>query len=181
MGISDATFYNWKKKYGGLGRQRYDGLRQLEKENAKLKKLVADLSLDKVMLQDVLSKNLKPSRKRLLIDELRDRYRASLTQTCALFKMSRSLYAHKSTARDATPLIMRIKEIAATRVHYGYRRVQVMLKRECWLDNHKRVYRLYQAKACRYGISGPNGISLQGLGSPSSWQQPSMKFGAWTL
>jgi putative transposase len=60
--------------------------------------------------------------------------------------MSRSLYAYQSTARDATPLIMRIKEIAATRVHYGYRRVQVMLKREGWPDNHKRVYRLYQAE-----------------------------------
>jgi hypothetical protein len=49
-------------------------MRQLEEENAKLKRLVADLSLDKAMLQDVLSKNLKPSRNRTLIDELRDRY-----------------------------------------------------------------------------------------------------------
>src|SRR3569623_38380 len=55
--------------------------------------------------------------------ELRDRYKASLSQACSLFRMSRSLYAYKSRARDATPLVMRIKEIAATRVHYGYRRV----------------------------------------------------------
>src|SRR3569832_2892309 len=60
--------------------------------------------------------------------------------------MSRSLYVYKSRARDATPLVMRIKEIAATRVHYGYRRVHVMLKREGWPDNHKRVNRLYQAE-----------------------------------
>jgi len=58
MGISDATFYNWKKKYGGLGPSEVRRLKQLEEENAKLKKLVADLSLDKVMLQDVLSKKL---------------------------------------------------------------------------------------------------------------------------
>ena len=58
MGISDATFYNWKKKYGGLGPSELRRLRQLEEENTKLKKLVADLSLDKVMLQDVLSKKL---------------------------------------------------------------------------------------------------------------------------
>lgn len=53
-----ATFYNWKKKYGGLGPSELRRLRQLEEENTKLKKLVADLSLDKVMLQDVLSKKL---------------------------------------------------------------------------------------------------------------------------
>jgi putative transposase len=56
MGISEATFYNWKKKYGGLGMSELRRLRQLEEENAKLKKLVADLSLDKQMLQDVLKK-----------------------------------------------------------------------------------------------------------------------------
>lgn len=58
MGISDATFYNWKKKYGGLGPSELRRLKQLEEENTKLKRLVADLSLDKAMLQDVLSKKL---------------------------------------------------------------------------------------------------------------------------
>jgi putative transposase len=59
LGISDATFYNWKKKYGGLGPSELRRLRQLEEENTKLKNLVADLSLDKIMLQDVLSKSSK--------------------------------------------------------------------------------------------------------------------------
>lgn len=58
MGISDATFYNWKKKYGGLGPSEVRRPKQLEEENIKLKKLVADLSLDKAMLQDVLAKKL---------------------------------------------------------------------------------------------------------------------------
>ena len=58
MGISDATFYVWKKKYGGLGPSELRRLKQLEEENIKLKRLVADLSLDKTMLQDVLSKKL---------------------------------------------------------------------------------------------------------------------------
>lgn len=58
MGISEATFYNWKKKFGGLGVTELRKLRQLEEENAQLKKLVADLSLDKQMLQDVLKKKL---------------------------------------------------------------------------------------------------------------------------
>ena len=58
LGFSEATFYNWKKKYGGVGPSELRRMRQLEEENAKLKRLVADLSLDKVMLQDVLSKKL---------------------------------------------------------------------------------------------------------------------------
>jgi putative transposase len=58
MGVSEATFYNWKKKYGGLGPSELKRLRQLEEENRKLKQLVADLSLDKAMLQEVVAKKL---------------------------------------------------------------------------------------------------------------------------
>lgn len=58
MGISQATFFNWKKKYAGLGVSELRKLRQLEEENAQLKKLVADLSLDKQMLQEVIKKKL---------------------------------------------------------------------------------------------------------------------------
>jgi putative transposase len=58
MGVSEATFYRWKKKFGSLGIPELRRLKQLEEENRKLKGLVADLSLDKVMLQDVLRKKL---------------------------------------------------------------------------------------------------------------------------
>jgi putative transposase len=57
-GISEATFYNWRKKYGGLIPSEMRRLKQLEEENGKLRKLVADLSLDRAMLQDVLAKKL---------------------------------------------------------------------------------------------------------------------------
>ena len=56
LGISEQTFYRWKKKYSGMGVTEVRRLKQLEVENRKLKSLVADLSLDKVMLQDVLRK-----------------------------------------------------------------------------------------------------------------------------
>ena len=56
MGITEQTFYRWKKKYSGMMPSDLRRLRQLEEENRQLKKLVADLSLDKQMLQDVLSK-----------------------------------------------------------------------------------------------------------------------------
>jgi len=56
MGIVEQTFYRWKKKYAGMGVAEVRKLRILEEENRKLKQLVADLSLDKQMLQDVLRK-----------------------------------------------------------------------------------------------------------------------------
>ena len=58
MGVSETTFYNWKKKYSGMGVTDVRELRQLREENAKLKRLVADLSLDKHIPQEVLSKKL---------------------------------------------------------------------------------------------------------------------------
>lgn len=58
LGISQQTFYRWKKKFDGLGVAEVRRLKQLEEENRKLKQLVADLSLDKQILQDVLSKKL---------------------------------------------------------------------------------------------------------------------------
>ena len=58
MGIAEATFYRWKKKYAGLGVAEMRRLKQLEDENKRLKGLVADLTLDKQMLQDALSKKL---------------------------------------------------------------------------------------------------------------------------
>jgi putative transposase len=55
LGVTEQTFYRWKKKFAGLGVAELRRLRQLEDENKKLKSLVADLSLDKKMLQDVVS------------------------------------------------------------------------------------------------------------------------------
>ncbi len=58
MGITEQTFYRWKRKYGGIGTSELRRLKQLEEENRQLKQMVADLSLDKHMLQEVIAKKL---------------------------------------------------------------------------------------------------------------------------
>jgi putative transposase len=58
MGVSEQSFYRWKRKYEGMGVAELRRLRQLEEENRKLKKLVADLALDKYILQEVLQKKV---------------------------------------------------------------------------------------------------------------------------
>ncbi len=57
-GISQATYFNWKKKFDGMTPQEMRRLKQLEDENGKLRKLVADLSLDREMLQDVIRRKI---------------------------------------------------------------------------------------------------------------------------
>ena len=59
VGISDATYYNWRKRFGGMGRSQLSEMRSLEKENTRLKKIVAELELDKLILKESLS-YLKP-------------------------------------------------------------------------------------------------------------------------
>lgn len=58
LGVSDATIYNWRKKYAGMTTPEVRRLKLLEEENARLKRVVADLTLDKVILQDVIAKKL---------------------------------------------------------------------------------------------------------------------------
>ena len=72
-----------------------------------------------------------------------------------MLKLSRTVYVYTSRARDSSILLMRIREIAATRVHYGYRRVHVLLKREGFKDNHKRVYRLYREEGLSLRLKRP--------------------------
>ena len=83
-GISEATFYNWRKKYGGLLPSEMKRLKQLEEENGKLKKLVADLSLDR---GDAAGRHKKkamtPGRRRLVVDDLRGTWKVSIRRACS--------------------------------------------------------------------------------------------------
>lgn len=97
------------------------------------------------MLQFGLAqKSLVLPRLRVLVDDLMKRYGVGVTKACAVVMISRSLYRYESCRRDSGLLVMRIHVIAHARVQYRYRRVHVMLRREGYRDNHKRVYRLYR-------------------------------------
>lgn len=74
---------------------------------------------------------------------------ASERHACEVLHVHRSSVRYQSQAKDQAPLTARIKEIAAVRVRYGYKRIHVLLRREGWGVNHKRVYRLY----CQEGLN----------------------------
>ncbi|MDQ4121286.1 MAG: IS3 family transposase [Acidobacteriota bacterium] len=156
MGISEPTFYNWKKKFSGLGTAELRRLRQLEEENARLKQVVADLTLDKQMLQDVLKKKaLRARERRQLVKKLIDEYRISIKRASALCLLARSLVYYQAHGSDDRAVRQRIKEIAATRVRYGVARIHVLLRREGWRDNHKRVRRIYREEGLNLRAKRP--------------------------
>lgn len=145
LGISEATFYNWRKKYGGLGVSELRRLKQLEAENRRLKQMVADLSLDKHMLQDVIKKKaLKPAHKRELVEYLRESYRVGVRRAVGMVLLSPSGYYYKAHPRENRAVRQRIREIAETRVRFGMWRIHTLLRREGWQVNHKKTHRIYK-------------------------------------
>ncbi|WP_295815155.1 IS3 family transposase [uncultured Deinococcus sp.] len=157
MGIAESTFYHWKKKFSGLGVSELRRLRQLEEEHRKLGQLVADLSLDKVMLQDVITfKALKPAQQHNLVQHLCDGYRVSERRACRVLRASRTTFRYIRTRPQDEPVIVRrMTEIAQTRVRYGDRRIHILMQREGWRINHKRVYRLYQVAGLNLRMKRP--------------------------
>ena len=117
VGISEATFYAWKKKYAHLGVSELRRLRQIEEENTRLKRLVADLSLDKHMLSEALRKKsdarTAPRAGWLVSSYLPGQLRAGLPTRAV---QSRGLVSKESRARSdgATPQYPRARARAAT-------------------------------------------------------------------
>jgi putative transposase len=99
-GISDATFYNWRTKYGGLSPSKLRRLKQLEKENAKLCGPWPICRWTRPCCRTCCQKALKPSLRRDLVTDLMQRFGASQRQTCALLQLSRTVYRYESVARD---------------------------------------------------------------------------------
>lgn len=87
---------------------------------------------------------MKPAQKRDVVTFLHTGYRISERRAADVIQINRSSLRYRSTARDQTALRMRLRDLAAARVRYGYRRLHVLLRREGWPVNHKRVYRLYR-------------------------------------
>ena len=90
--MSQQTYYRWRKKYGSLMPSEVMRLKQLEEESRWLKQMVADLSLDKAMLQDVLQKIVRPANARGLVDHLRGVFQVSIRRACDVLMFQKSSY-----------------------------------------------------------------------------------------
>jgi putative transposase len=87
---------------------------------------------------------VKPAQKRELVRFLQVGFGVSERRACRVIPIHRSTQRYRSRRADQAALRVRLRDLAATRVRYGYRRLHVLLQREGWRVNHKRVYRLYR-------------------------------------
>jgi putative transposase len=144
-GISSATFYKWKSKFGGLEVSEARRLRSLEEENSRLKKLLAEAMLDNAVLKDLASKKMvTPGAKREAVAHSREHHGVSERRACALVGVSRTVIRYEPTRPDDGPLREKLRELAAERRRFGYRRLHVQLRREGVMINRKKTQRLYK-------------------------------------
>ncbi|MFN5998720.1 MAG: IS3 family transposase [Paracoccaceae bacterium] len=143
-GLSPATFYKLKAKYGGMDLSDARRLKQLEEENAKLKRLVADVMLDNVVLKDLPGKALTtPIQRRDAVLRAMKGHPISQRRACVLIGVD-----PKTVRREHPPdnpeIRLEMNKIAEKRRRFGYRRIGVMLERVGMVMNEKKLYRIYR-------------------------------------
>ncbi|UXC90619.1 MULTISPECIES: IS3 family transposase [unclassified Sphingobium] len=143
-GVSEATIYNWKAKYGGLEVSEAKRLRALEDENAKLKRLLAEAMLDNAGLKDLLGKKLvTPAAKREAVARLQAVLGMSERRACRVIGADRKSMRYRSQREDDADLRSKLRELAQQRRRFGYRRLHILLRREGVVINRKKTQRLY--------------------------------------
>lgn len=143
-GISNATFYNWKAKYGGLEISEAQRLKQLEEENRKLKRIVADQAIDTGNAEGSgLKKMVEPQALRTAVAFFREQHEASERRACRLVGIGRSTHHYQQIRNGKREALReRIRELARERQRFGYRRLTALLRREGWVVNAKCVWRI---------------------------------------
>src|SRR5690606_10332765 len=101
-------------------------------------------------------KSLRPDRQREIARYVQSSYAVSERRSCAILPFDRRSIRYRSVRADQTPLLMRIRDIAQTRMRYGYFRIYILLRREGWVVNHKRVYRLYREDGLSLRLKRPS-------------------------
>ncbi|NIV26486.1 MAG: IS3 family transposase [Gammaproteobacteria bacterium] len=155
--ISKQTYYRWRKEYGGLSMTQAKKLKELEKENARLKTLVADLSLDNAIIKEVLSKKvISPDRKRQAVKEVIAAMDVSERRACRVLGQARSTQRYpKVVPGDEELLRSKVVELASEYGRYGYRRVTALLRNQGWIVNHKRVERIWREEGLKVPLKQP--------------------------
>ena len=144
-GISEATFYNWKSKFGGLDVSEARRLKQLEGENARLKKLLADFDAGQRRTEgSAVKKMVTPAVKREAVAHLRQAHEMSERRACRVIGCVRMTVRYRSRRIDDAGLRERLRTLARERRRFGYRRLLVLLRREGFVVNHKRLFRIYR-------------------------------------
>ena len=149
--ISEQTYHRWRNQYGGMKADDAKRLRELERENARLKRIVADKELEIDALKEIAGgKLVSPSRRREAVCMLQDRLELSERRACRVTGQHRSTQ-RRLPARGRGDEALRTELHAFSRGHprWGYRRAWATLREEGWGVNRKRVQRLWREEGLR--------------------------------
>ncbi|MBK6802083.1 MAG: IS3 family transposase [Novosphingobium sp.] len=151
IGIAEQTLYRWRKEYGGLKVDQVRRMKDLERENAQLKKLVADLALDKAILQEASKPDfLSPSRRREAIEQVRRVLPVSERRTCRVLVQHRSTQRHRpKDDADERHLTADIIALARDYGRYGYRRIHALLGHAGWQVSLSVVERIWRREGLK--------------------------------
>ncbi|MHC4269781.1 MAG: IS3 family transposase [Planctomycetota bacterium] len=159
LGITEQTYYRWRKQYGGMKVEQARRFKELEAENGRLKKLVADLSLDKEILKEAASKKLlSPAKRRRVVIHVQKTISKLVSQrrVCRVLGQPRSTQRYCTTIpSDEDRLVEKIVELAKDYGRYGYRRIMALLREEGWQINHKRMLRLWRREGLKVPAKQP--------------------------
>ncbi|MEO1474190.1 MAG: IS3 family transposase [Pseudomonadota bacterium] len=157
MGVTSVTYYRWRKEYGGLKVDQARRLKDLEKENARLKRLLADAELDKAILKEAaFGKLLSPERRRRFVDHVTDKLGVSQRRACRSVGQVRSTqWRQLKVSSDEPALTSAIVDLARRYGRYGYRRITALLRAQGWHVNHKRVARIWRREGLKVPLKQP--------------------------
>ncbi len=146
-GITAQTYYRWRKEFGGLKLDPAKRLKELEKENARLKRLVADLSLEKQFLRDVAQGN---ERRRCAVERAREEYGLCERHACRLLGQGRGPQRYPPILRsDEDALTRAIITLASQYGRYGYRQIGALLQKAGWQVGRDRVQRIWRREGLK--------------------------------
>ncbi len=156
LGVSSVTYYRWRREFGGLKSDQVRRMKDLETENQRLRKAIADLTLDKLILQEASGETSEPRAPTRLC---RAHHRCP-----ARLRASRlsGLGQHRSTQRkiprgrdDEEALTADLVALAEQYGRYGYRKISALLKAAGWLVNDKRVERIWRREGLKVPAKQP--------------------------
>ncbi|MGY4230291.1 transposase InsO family protein [Bradyrhizobium sp. USDA 4503] len=144
-GISEATIYNWKAKFGGMDVSEAKGPRALEEENAKLKRLLAQYNARCGRASRVAFKKMVgPAAKRDAVAQLQAVMSLSERRACSIVGANRKMIRYRSSRPPDAALRGRLRDLANERRRFGYRRLFVLLRRDGEPSGINRIYGLYR-------------------------------------
>ena len=144
LGVTEQTFSRWKRKFAGLGVASCAGCSRWRTRTAAEAAGGGPEPGQAHAAGGAPKKLVRPAQKRAVVQYFRVGFRVSERRACRVAGVPAPTCRYRSQARDQAALRVRLRDLAAARVRYGYRRLHVLLQREGWRVNHKRVYRLYR-------------------------------------